>query len=115
MLSISPITGTPNVQKGSAEAAQTRHHAAQVTSEQATPEQPAEAAPLIANPSLRYDLQLGLVVVEFFDAEGELATSVPTPRQLKAYESGLNVRSGPVPLPRDLPAGADQDGLAVVA
>jgi hypothetical protein len=81
---------------------------------QDAPARPASGAPIV-NPALRYDLKLGIVVVEFFNDRGELANSAPSPRQLKAYESGMNIRSGPMPLPRDLPAGTDEDGLAVVA
>jgi hypothetical protein len=110
MQPISPSVGSPQVQKGSAEQVQLQ----QKQAEMPVVRTPAPAAPL-ANPSVRFDQKLGLVVVEFLDDQGKVANSAPSPRQLKAYESGLNMRSGPVPLPRDLPAGANQDGLAVVA
>lgn len=116
MQSIGPVKAVPPMQKGLAETVQHTASPAQAEASPA-PAQPPQANPAtpIVNPALRYDLRLGLVVVEFFDEAGEVAHSIPTPRQLKAYESGLNVRSGPVPLPRDLPAGTDEDGLAVVA
>ncbi|WP_291295123.1 hypothetical protein [Elioraea sp.] len=81
---------------------------------QEAPARAAAAAPLV-NPSLRFDQKLGIVVVEFFNDSGELANSAPSPRQLRAYEAGMNIRSGPMPLTRDLPAGTDEDGLSVVA
>lgn len=115
MQAITPVTGTPRVQKGAVDqpgarpSAVARHAASAPSPPPGTPGAP------IVNPSVRFDLRLGLVVVEFFDDRGEVANSIPTPRQLKAYESGLNVRSGPIPLARDLPARSDQDGLAVVA
>ncbi|MCU0983850.1 MAG: hypothetical protein MUC89_02755 [Acetobacteraceae bacterium] len=112
MQAISPLIGKPQVQKGSAEQVQ-----AQLQQKQAELPPPRAQAPAtpIANPAVRFDQRLGLVVIEFLDDQGEIANSVPSPRQLKAYEAGLNMRSGPVPLPRDLPAGASMDGLAVVA
>jgi hypothetical protein len=100
----------PQVQKGSAD--QVQAQAKQV--EALPPAAPPPASPL-ANPAVRFDQKLGLVVVEFLDDQGKVANSVPSPQKLKAYESGLNFRSGPAPLARDLPAGASQDGLAVVA
>jgi hypothetical protein len=124
MQAIIPVTGTPQALKGTIEQgtldqAGARPSAAPRVAVPAAAPPPAAnaAAPTapIVNPALRFDLRLGLVVIEFFDDRGEVSTSIPTPRQLKAYESGLNVRSGPMPLPSDLPARVDQDGLAVVA
>ncbi|WP_144300204.1 hypothetical protein [Elioraea rosea] len=115
MHSIGPAKAVPPIQKGMAETAQHAASPAQAEASPAAVQPKANPTSPIVNPALRYDLRLGLVVVEFFDEVGEVAHSIPTPRQLKAYESGLNVRSGPVPLPRDLPAGTDEDGLAVVA
>jgi hypothetical protein len=112
MQAITPVVGKPQVQKGAAD--QVQAPLQPKPAEVATPRAQQPASPL-ANPSVRYDQKLGLVVVEFLDDQGRVANSAPTPRQLKAYESGLNIRSGPTPLPRDLPAGASQDGLAVVA
>jgi hypothetical protein len=51
------------------------------------PSQTAATAPavLVANPTLRFDVASGLVVIEFHDAAGDVTTSVPTLRQLEAY------------------------------
>lgn len=43
------------------------------------------AATAVPNPALRMDAELGLVVLEFRDARGELAASIPTKRELDAY------------------------------
>jgi hypothetical protein len=117
MNAISPVTGPASLQKGVSQA--TVLQTARPDQAAAAMPEPAPrrdgAGPPIVNPSLRFDMRLGLVVVEFFDDAGEIANSVPSPRQLKAYEAGMNVRSGPMPLPRDLPAGTDEERLAVVA
>lgn len=48
---------------------------------------PASAPPPIyANPSLRLDASLGLVVIEFRDSGGSVADTIPTQRQLRAYK-----------------------------
>lgn len=46
---------------------------------------PAPALPLIANPTLRFDVASGLVVIEFRNESGAVTTSIPTLRQLEAY------------------------------
>ncbi|HVC61420.1 MAG TPA: hypothetical protein VND19_13795 [Acetobacteraceae bacterium] len=47
---------------------------------------PAAPTPvLVANPTLRFDVASGLVVIEFHDQAGAITTSVPTLRQLEAY------------------------------
>lgn len=51
---------------------------------------PAQAPPqppvmVIANPTLRFDVASGLVVIEYRDANGDVTTSIPTLRQLEAY------------------------------
>jgi hypothetical protein len=52
---------------------------------------PAQAAPpqppavVIANPTLRFDVASGVVVIEYRDASGDVTTSIPTLRQLEAY------------------------------
>ena len=44
------------------------------------------------NPSLHIDDALGLVVMEFYNSNGALATSIPTSAQLEAYRrSGAEV------------------------
>jgi len=40
---------------------------------------------LIANPVLRFDAALGLVVIEYRNSAGDVTTSIPTLRQLEAY------------------------------
>ena len=50
------------------------------------------AATAVPNPALRMDAELGLVVLEFRDARGELAASIPTRRELDAYRRA--VRAG---------------------
>jgi hypothetical protein len=49
--------------------------------------QPEPAAPrlLPPNPSLRFDGTLSMLVLEFRDAKGEIARSIPTERELEAY------------------------------
>jgi len=54
----------------------------------------ATAAPL-PNPQLRLDPALGLVVIEFRDANGIITTSIPTQRQLHAYRIWEQNRSPP--------------------
>ncbi|HUB43452.1 MAG TPA: hypothetical protein VMB73_00575 [Acetobacteraceae bacterium] len=49
---------------------------------QAPPQPPAM---VIANPTLRFDVASGLVVIEYRDANGDVTTSIPTLRQLEAY------------------------------
>ena len=51
---------------------------------------PAQAPPtpapiVIANPTLRFDVATGLVVIEYRDQSGNVTTSIPTLRQLEAY------------------------------
>lgn len=115
MQAIAPLTGTATIQKGSSQPSQAQALQVSTQAVQDAPARVAAPAAPIVNPSLRFDTKLGIVVVEFFNDSGEVANSAPSPRQLKAYESGMNIRSGPMPLPRDLPAGTEEDGLAVVA
>jgi hypothetical protein len=72
---------------------------------------------------MRFDMKLGLVVVEFFDDSGEVATTIPSPQKLKAYEASLAGApvSSAIPAPeRDPSAGSGEtrrgrNGVAVVA
>jgi hypothetical protein len=41
------------------------------------------------NPRLRMDRDLGIVVIEFRDASGQVSVSVPTQRELEAYRSAV--------------------------
>lgn len=98
MQSIAPLGGTATIQKGSSQPSQAQVQQASTQAVQDPAMRAATAAAPLVNPSLRYDLKLGIVVVEFFNDSGEVANSAPSPRQLKAYESGMNIRSGPMPL-----------------
>ncbi len=112
MQTVSPIRESAPAKVLSAEQAMSAPRQAPVAS---APPRAAVPAPPVANPSVRFDARLGLVVVEFLDDQGNVANSAPTPRQIKAYESGLGMRSLPVPSSQELPVGAKQDSLAVVA
>jgi len=49
------------------------------------PRQPAVPGQPYVNPSLHLDPALGLVVIEFRDAAGEVTASIPSQRQIDAY------------------------------
>jgi hypothetical protein len=51
----------------------------------ATPASPAAPVP---NPSLRIEPALNLVVLEFRDGTGEVARTIPSPREIDAYRLG---------------------------
>lgn len=123
MPAISPASAASPVQKGSAQPAQQRE--SEVARQPPAPSAVAVTVPVV-NPSVRFDLKLGLVVVEFFDESGQVANSVPTPQKLKAYEAGLSGGPGLAPgavMPapeKDPSAGSGEPrkgpgGLAVVA
>ncbi len=59
--------------------------------------QVAAAAPPVANPTLRLDAALGLVVIEFRNNSGAVTTSIPSERQLEAYQRWAATRVGPAP------------------
>jgi len=46
--------------------------------------------PVVITPSLRFDLNTRVVVMEFFDEVGELINSIPSPQRLKAYQAELS-------------------------
>lgn len=54
-------------------------------------------APVTPNPRLRLDAPLGMVVIEFRDAGGDVANTIPTPRQIAAYRAAV-VSDAPVPV-----------------
>ncbi len=54
---------------------------------QAAPAAGTEVAPSLPNPRLRLEPSLGLVVIEFRDAVSDVATSIPTRRELDAYRA----------------------------
>jgi hypothetical protein len=55
---------------------------------EAPPTIPAKVPPPLSNPSVRLDPQLNIVVLEFYDANGEITRKLPTERQLRAYTMG---------------------------
>ncbi len=68
------------------------------------------AAPVTPNPRLRLDAPLGMVVIEFRDAGGDVANTIPTPRQIAAYRAAA-VSDAPVPVgiqARQAPAAAPE-------
>lgn len=54
----------------------------------------ASKRPLI-NPSLHLDLALNLVVLQFLDDKGDVTDSIPSPKQLKAYQAQQSDGTGP--------------------
>jgi len=53
-------------------------------------------APVTPNPRLRLDGTLGMVVIEFRDAVGDVANTIPSPRQIAAYRAAA-VADAPAP------------------
>jgi hypothetical protein len=51
----------------------------------------------ITNPSYRLDSALGLVVIEFHNDAGTVTDSIPSERQLQAYQRWQTTQFGPVP------------------
>ena len=49
------------------------------------------------NPSLQLDPALGLVVIEFRNDSGAITNSIPSERQLRAYERWATTHFGPAP------------------
>jgi hypothetical protein len=67
-------------------------------SQQPPQPEPAAASPSpIPNPSLRFDPALGLVVLEFRGDTGAVTTSIPSQRQLQAYQKWDATHFGPEP------------------
>ncbi|TQF76650.1 hypothetical protein FK498_16675 [Elioraea sp. Yellowstone] len=42
----------------------------------------------LTNPAMRFDLKASMVVIEFFDAEGQVQRKIPSERVLEAYARG---------------------------
>ena len=59
--------------------------------------EPAATSSPIANPSLRLDPALGIVVLEFRNGAGTVTTSIPSQRQLQAYQKWDATHFGPTP------------------
>jgi hypothetical protein len=55
-----------------------------------------EASAGVPNPTLRLDPALGLVVIEFL-SKGAVTTSIPTQRELAAYQDGTAQLPGSTP------------------
>lgn len=53
-------------------------------------------APVTPNPRLRLDGTLGMVVIEFRDSAGDVANTIPSPRQIAAYRAAV-VADAPAP------------------
>jgi hypothetical protein len=71
---------------------------AKVTASQPSPQpEPAANSSPIANPSLRLDPTLGIVVLEFRNDAGAVTTSIPSQRQLQAYQKWDATHFGPTP------------------
>jgi hypothetical protein len=60
------------------------------------PEPAANPSPT-TDPSLRLDPALGIVVLEFRNNAGVVTTSVPSQRQLQAYQKWAQTHSGQTP------------------
>ena len=56
-----------------------------------------EAASPIPNPSLQLEPALGLVVIEFRNDSGAVTTSIPSERQIAAYQRWQQTKFGPAP------------------
>jgi hypothetical protein len=54
----------------------------------------------IINPTLRLEPSLGLVVIEFHNDTGSITTSIPSQRQIEAYQRWDVTHFGPTPLGR---------------
>ena len=63
--------------------------------------EPAPAPSPIINPTLRLDAALGLVVIEFRNDSGTVTTSIPSERQIAAYQRWDVTHFGPTPMGRD--------------
>lgn len=69
--------------------------------------EPAGGGPVLPNPTLRLDAALGIVVIEFRNAAGEVASSIPTQQQLQAYR--LHFDTGPAKAAKPAPAQPTAD------
>ena len=61
------------------------------------PPQPVSTPLPTPNPTLRLDTALGMVVIEFHNTSGALTTSIPSQRQLAAYQKWSVTHIGPNP------------------
>jgi hypothetical protein len=56
---------------------------------------PASPPEVLANPALRLDASLGLVVIEFRDGAGTITHSIPSQRQMEAYRTHQDTPPSP--------------------
>src|SRR5262249_2872666 len=76
-------------------------------------QEPPAASP-VPNPSLRLNAALGLVVIEFRNDAGTVTSSIPSQRQLEAYQRWETTRFGPAPT-RQSPSRPDKSAPVVQA
>lgn len=67
------------------------------TSDSSPPVRAGPASSPIINPTLRLNAALGLVVIEFRNDAGVITTSIPSQRQMEAYQRWAQTRTGPKP------------------
>lgn len=65
-------------------------------------EAPAAIEEIQPNPRLRLDGGLGMVVIEFLDAQGDVQNSLPTEREIAAYRASV-IADQPLPSELGLP------------
>lgn len=65
--------------------------AGSVGADRAAGSAPPAASPEVgpANPRMRLDRDLGMVVIEFRDSAGRVSVSLPTPREIEAYRASI--------------------------
>ncbi len=58
------------------------------------------SGPPPVNPGLHLDPALNIVVLQFFNSKGDVTQTIPSPKQIKAYQQEANAqRSPPAPAP----------------
>lgn len=100
--SLSPVEANGRRSDGSVTAAAT------TTPTAATPTAEADKPPYTLNPLPRVDPDLGLTVLEFYNTQNELEYSVPSSRQLAAYQAAM--QSGGTQTADASQTGASQAG-----
>ena len=71
----------------------------------------AEPGKPMANPTLRLDPSLALVVIEFRDGAGQVRETIPTEAQLEAYRASQRTSNAPVPPPGQANGQGGTDGI----
>jgi hypothetical protein len=67
---------------------------------------PAAAQPSHPNPALSLNATLGLVVLEFRGADGDITESIPSQQQIAAYQTWITTGQGSDPLQSEASAQA---------